>query len=478
MLFNSYTFIFLFLPFVLFGYYALGKIKRDFALAFLLFAGFFFYGYFEINFLPLLISSILINFSFSRIIVSISQKSLKKFVFILSILFNIGLLSYYKYADFLISIFNDLGANFNFLHLVLPLGISFFTITQLLYLWDLYLGIAKEENLLNYSIFVSFFPHLLSGPILFPREMFEQIRNIKIEPIAENFAKGFAFFSIGLFKKVIIADSLVPYVNFGFSSPSDTSFIMAWLVAVSYFLELFFDFSGYTDMALGVSKMLNFNIPINFNSPLRSTSIAQFWQRWHISLTQSLTSAIYMPLVKFFGKPSFLKSALASSVTLFIVGIWHGAGYGFVIFALLHSVALFVFQLWKKYRPFNLYKPIAHFLTLFFITISLVFFRAETVDAALILLNNMFFGDIMLPARLSNILSDFNLHFASGNVAGLLSWPAFLTAVFIVAFSPPSQKIVKNMTPKSYALAALFSAMFIASVLKLNSFSVFLYFQF
>lgn len=478
MLFNSYTFIFLFLPCVLLGYYASGKVRRELALSFLLFSGLFFYGYFEMNFLPLLISSILINFSFSKIIAKISRKTLKKFVFILSILFNIGLLSYYKYADFFISIFNDFGADFNFLHLILPLGISFFTITQLLYLWDLYLGIAKEENLLNYSIFVSFFPHLLSGPILFPREMFEQIRNIKIEPVAENFAKGFAFFSIGLFKKVIIADSLVPYVNFGFSSPSETSFIMAWLVAASYLLELFFDFSGYTDMALGVSKMLNFNIPINFNAPLRAASIAAFWQRWHISLTQSLTGAIYMPLVKFFGKPSFLKSATASSVTLFIVGIWHGAGWGFVIFALLHSVALFIFQLWKRYRPFNLYKPIAHFLTLFLVITATVFFRAETVDAALILLNNMFFGDIILPARLANILSNFNLHFASGNIAGLLSWPAFITAILIVAFSPPSQKIVKDLTPKSYALAALFSAIFIASILKLNSFSVFLYFQF
>lgn len=478
MLFNSYTFIFLFLPIVLFGYYALGKIKRDFALAFLLFSGFFFYGYFEISFLPLLVSSILINFSFSKIIVKTEKKALKKFVFIFSILFNIGLLSYYKYTDFLISIFNDLGADFNFLHLVLPLGISFFTITQLLYLWDLYLGIAKEEKLLNYSIFVSFFPHLLSGPILFPREMFEQIRNIKITPVSENFARGLAFFSIGLFKKVIIADSLVPYVNFGFSSPAETSFIMAWLVSISYFLELFFDFSGYSDMALGVSKMLNFNIPINFNSPLRSTSIAQFWQRWHISLTQSLTSAIYMPLVKFFGKASFFKSATASSITLFIVGIWHGAGWGFVIFAFLHSMALFIFQFWKKYRPFNLYKPIAHFLTLFFLIISLVFFRAETVDAALMLLNNMFFGDIILPARLSNVLAHFNLNFAAGNVAGLLSWPAFIIAILTVAFSPSSQKIVKDLTPKSYALAALFSLMFIVSVLKLNSFSVFLYFQF
>lgn len=478
MVFNSYAFIFAFLPATLFFYYALAKVKRELALFFLLFAGLAFYGYWEIDFLPLLTSSILINFSFSKIIANINEKNLKKVTFISAILFNIALLSYYKYTDFLIGVINDFGGNLEPLGLILPLGISFFTVTQLLYLWDLYLGNAKKENLLNYSIFVSFFPHLLAGPILYPREMFAQIKNIDIVPKAENFAKGFSFFSIGLFKKVIIADSLSPYVNYGFGNPSETSFIMAWLVCVCYMLQIFFDFSGYSDMALGVSKMLNFDIPINFNSPLRAVSIGQFWQRWHISLTQSLTAAIYMPLVKFLGKNSLLKSATASSITLFIVGVWHGAGYGFVVFAAIHAAAIFVYHFWKKYRPFELHKIAAHFLTLFIITISLLFFRADTVSDALMLLNNMFFGEIILPARIASVLNYFNLNIATGNVTGMLSWPAFIIAISIVIFSPPSQKIVKNLTPKSYFFALMFSAIFIVSVLKLSSFKVFLYFQF
>ena len=442
--------------------------------AWLMLTSLLFYAYWNVNYLPLLIVSILINYLIAGWII----KSRSRLSFSVGLIFNIGLLGYYKYFDFFLENLNRLGAHFELINVILPLGISFFTITQLLYLFDCYEGVAKDHDFINYALFVSFFPHLMAGPILYHRQMMKQFQNPELSRINwANISQGLTLFVIGLIKKVIIADQLSPYVNLGYAHTAELDCITAWLTAISYMLQLYFDFSGYSDMAVGLSKMMNLEIPINFNSPYRANSIINFWQRWHISLTNAITACIYMPIVKHLKTRTLSHTITASFIAFFIVGTWHGAGWTFVVFALLNSIGVVINYIWKYYKC-SMPKVLAHLTTLLYILIAMIFFRSASVRDALNILQSMFgMSEVLFPQKIVHFAqAHLGLTIQAGDVPGTLPKLIFILAILIVAFCPNSNQLVKDFRP-SYKWLAFTTIGFIMVYLLMTQPTEFLYFQ-
>jgi len=391
LLFNSYEFIFAFLPVTFFIYFYLNK-KRltEAAKAFLVFASLFFYSWWNIAYLPIILTSMLFNYVVG---VSLSKKGEhtkvgKKAVLVFGIAANVALLAYFKYADFLIENINLLtGSEFPLLHLALPLAISFFTFQQIAYLVDSYRGETKEYDFLNYANFVTFFPQLIAGPIVHHAEMMPQFskKRNKVKNY-HHIVMGLFIFSIGLFKKVVIADSFSPWVKQGFDVADHLGFIEAWATSLSYTFQLYYDFSGYTDMAIGAALLFNIKLPVNFNSPYKATSIQEFWRRWHITLSRFLRDYIYIPLGgNRRGKYRTYSNLMA---TFLIGGIWHGAGWTFVFWGFLHGLALVIQKIWND-LGFRLHAAFAWFLTFNFVNVAWVFFRAKEWDDAIKVLRGM-----------------------------------------------------------------------------------------
>ncbi len=449
----------MFFPTVLAVYFALGRLRAELCNGWLLLSSLFFYGYWDITFLPLLIGSIAVNYIIARLIL----RRRSKIFFIVGLSFNIGLLGVYKYSN---------------LGLILPLGISFFTITQLLYIYDCYAGVSKDHGLVNYALFVSFFPHLMAGPILYHRQMFKQFDNPALRsPEWQNLSSGLILFTIGLIKKVMIADQLSPYVGEGFGSTATLDCLTAWLTSISYMLQLYFDFSGYSDMAVGLSKMMNLDIPINFNSPYRASSMINFWQRWHISLTNAITACVYMPIIRRLKTRTLGHTVTASFIAFFIVGIWHGAGWNFVVFALLNAIGIVVNYVWKFYNR-SMPKPLAHVVLLAYVLLTMIFFRAESIDNALEMIAAMVGANgIVFPQKIVTLASMFGVDLTVGNVPGSLDKIIFALAIGLVAFAPNSNQLTKKIAPSPIWAAATAVALFIA-VLHLSRVTEFLYFQF
>lgn len=392
MLFNSFEFIFIFLPITFFLYFYFNRKRLALASkAWLVFASLFFYSWWNAAYLPLILGSILFNFAVGTTLCkSITDRLVptRKAILFVGIAANILLLAYYKYVDFFIGTTNAiLSTHLDFINVVLPLGISFFTFTQIAYLVDAYRGEIKEMDYLNYSLFVTFFPHLLAGPILHHKEMMPQFDNIKNKVLNyKNISVGLFLFSIGLFKKVIIADEFAVWANAGFESHMPHSFFEAWATSLSYTFQLYFDFSGYTDMALGAALLFNIKLPVNFNSPYKALDIQDFWRRWHITLSRFLRDYVYIPLGG--NKASDSRVYANLFLTFLIGGLWHGAAWTFVFWGALHGAAIAVHRFYKK---FNISMPniIAWLITFNFINASWVFFRAKSFDDALNILGGM-----------------------------------------------------------------------------------------
>ncbi len=268
---------------------------------------------------------------------------------IVGILGNLLLLGYFKYADFFISNFNvAVGSNISLLHITLPLAISFFTFQQIAYLVDSYKGKVRKHNFISYTAFVTFFPQLIAGPIVHHSEMMPQFENIKNKIINKNnIAKGFFIFSLGLFKKVIIADTFAIWTKSGFDTSLTLNFLEGWATSLSYTFQLYYDFSGYTDMAIGAALFFNIHLPINFNSPYKATDIQDFWRRWHITLSRFLRDYVYIPLGG--NRKGNYRTYLNLFLTFLVGGIWHGAGWTFIFWGFLHGVAIVVNRLWKNW---------------------------------------------------------------------------------------------------------------------------------
>ena len=490
MLFNSYVFIFAFLPISFFIYFYLNH-KRLGILAkiWLVFASLFFYSWWNIVYLPLILISVLFNYLIASCIISsikLNDKYFsKKILLQIGLVFNIGLLAYFKYADFFISNTNSLiNTDITLLYLILPLAISFFTLQQIAFLVDSYEGLAKEKNFLNYTIFVTFFPQLIAGPIVHHKEMMPQFRNIRNKlKNYNNVAMGLFIFSIGLFKKVVIADTFAIWATSGFDTATSLNLLEAWFTSLSYTFQLYFDFSGYTDMAIGAALLFNIKLPVNFNSPYRATGIIDFWKRWHITLSNFITVYIYTPLVRSFDQLTFQKAMIATFVTFLIAGLWHGASWMFVIFGGLHGMALVVNNYWKKTK-IKINKVLAWFITFNFINITMVFFRANEFEDATKVLSSMFSLDnIMLPSllgRLMPFLNNYGVEFGqfTQNIEGRSFTFAFLVFGFImVLFFENSTKKLSNFK-LNFTNSFIFVMAFSISFYKLSGYSEFLYFRF
>jgi alginate O-acetyltransferase complex protein AlgI len=384
---------------MLFGYYYLTSKRLVTGSKLWLVGGsLFFYGYWDVVYIPLLLLSVFVNFLVGTAIVDLSDRERKYFrllkqlsskqLLVLGIVFNITLLAYFKYTDFLIENFNGIfGANIPLPHIVLPLGISFFTFTQIAFLVDAYKNEVKKYDLLNFMLFVTYFPHLLAGPILHHKEMMPQFANKWNFAVRwRNIAIGLFLFSIGLFKKVVIADAFAKWADAGFDTALTLNLIEAWGTSLSYTLQLYFDFSGYTDMAIGMSLMFNIRMPINFNSPYKAINIQDFWRRWHITLSRFLQDYIYIPLGG--NKVSRLRNYVNLFTVFLIGGLWHGASWMFVIWGALHGIAIVIHRLCRDFR-LRINKYIAWFITFNFVNIAWVFFRSKDYASAMKVLGGM-----------------------------------------------------------------------------------------
>ena len=367
-----------------------------------------------------------------QILNKLEQKNKKKYYVTFGILFNVSLLGYYKYADFFITNINLVsGTSYPLLHLLLPIGLSFITFQQIAYLVDTYRGETKGYNLPTYALFVTFFPQLIAGPIVQHQEVMSQFADKKKKHMnAENIYKGIFIFLIGLTKKVAIADTVAIWVEDGFQNYQNLTFIESWITSLSYTIQLYFDFSGYCDMAIGLGLLFNIKLPVNFNSPYRSRNIQEFWKRWHMTLNRFLTQYVYFSL------GGSRKGAIRTYVNLFIIflisGFWHGAGWTFIIWGILHGLASIVLRLWSKT---NIHLPywLSWFITFQFINIAWVYFRSASVEQANTIITKMFHPDWH---EVSSFFTTPISHFTQTATyqIGPVSFnnPVFITAVIVI----------------------------------------------
>jgi len=386
MLFNSAPYIFGFLPIVVLVYFLLNRQHWvQAAKWWLAAASIVFYAWWNVANLPILLVSLLVNWAVVNAIWRANEvsDSAAKRVLIIGLVFNLLYLGCFKYYDFLARSMNStFGAALPLLNVALPLGISFFTLTQIAYLVDVRERLVKRQKFLNYALFVLFFPHLIIGPILHHKDMMPQFATLRSKVFSlENLATGLLLFGIGFAKKALIADPLSAYVRFYFDDTPILGTVEAWQVALAFTCQLYFDFSGYIDMALGSALMLNIRMPENFNSPLRARSVIEFWSRWHMTLTNFLTTYIYTPILYAFRTLSFRKSLIAVFITFFIAGIWHGAAWTFILFGAMHGVALTVNHIWRRSR-WPMPAIVGWALTFLFVTCTFVLFRAKSVHDA------------------------------------------------------------------------------------------------
>jgi len=387
-LFSSYEFIFAFLPFTFFIYFYLNhKNYTELSKLFLVLASLFFYSWWNIIYLPLILGSMFFNYAIGSFL-SKGHAFSKKSVLSFGIIANLSLLGYFKYSDFFIENINLLtGSQIGLLHLALPLAISFFTFQQIAYLVDSYKNETKEYDFLNYAIFVTYFPQLIAGPIVHHKEMMPQFASSSTKKLHyHNISLGLFIFSIGLFKKIVIADTFAIWATAGFDSTTSLQFYEAWATSLSYTFQLYFDFSGYTDMAIGASLLFNIRLPINFDSPYKATSIQDFWRRWHITLSRFLKEYIYIPLGG--NRKGEVRTYTNLFTTFLLGGIWHGAGWTFIFWGFMHGMALVIHRAWSQ-LGFKMPTVLAWFVTFNFVNISWVFFRAKEWEDALKVLKGM-----------------------------------------------------------------------------------------
>ncbi len=477
MLFNSYVFMLAFLPLTLIVYFALGRLPERIQLnkLFLVLASFVFYGYNNPSYVPIIVCSILVNYALSQLMLRSEKKVIRLPLMLLGLALNLGVLFYFKYHDFFAENINlAFGTKFSLYHLALPLGISFFTFQQLSYVIDSYRRTVPRYNILDYALFVTFFPQLVAGPIVLHSEIVPQFADVKNRRFNfDNFAPGLYAFALGLFKKVIIADTFGIAVEAGFAAAQGLNTIEAWLIAIGYTLQLYFDFSGYCDVATGVGLMFNIKIPLNFNSPYKSLNIREFWQRWHITLSRFLTSYIYFPLGG--NRKGALRTYLNLMVVFLASGLWHGAGWLFLLWGLMHGAASVLYRIFKK--PYDAMPRFLQWgVTFLFVVVAWVFFRATSMADATGVLSSMFsmnFG----PVR-DGIVSAFELPggiLSRFNLIIMAAW--YVLSLFACVFLRNTYEKTMDFKP-TLINAFMTVALILYVTLSLSNVSVFLYFNF
>lgn len=444
MLFNSYPFIFGFLPLTLAGFFLLGRGSRVWAIRWLILASLFFYAWWRPINLLIIAPSMIVNFLLARALQRLrggreQNKAVARWVLAAGIAFNVLFLGYFKYANFFVSAANDaFGTNFVLTRIILPLGISFITFQKIAFLVDVHAGRIEEFSFEDYCLFVLFFPQLIAGPIVHYREMMPQFHRASARFDAENVAVGLTLFAFGLFKKVVLADAIAPSVTAIFahaSTGAPVSFLPGWMAALGFTFQIYFDFSGYTDMALGLGRFFGIKFPPNFYSPLKASNIIDFWLRWHMTLTRFLTAYIYNPLSLWVTRRRSAKGLrpfggrnatvggfvqvlmLPTLLTMFVSGFWHGAGYLFILWGLLHGVYLAINHAWRlvvarrwpdRARYERVMTPLGFAITFVAVVAGMVLFRSPTIVTATNMLRGMAgLNGIALPGTIVDHLGHF-----------------------------------------------------------------------
>lgn len=405
MLFNSYIFIFIFLPAALIGWYLLNRMKKyEAAKVFLAGMSLWFYGYFNVYYLLIIVFSILVNYILSFLITFSKTRLTQRIGLITGILINLGILFYFKYYDFFIENINYIfRSDFNLKHILLPLGISFFTFQQLSFIIDRCLGKAKHYSFINYATFVTFFPQLIAGPIVLHKELVPQFEDLKKRSFnTTNFAKGISLFVLGLGKKVLLADVLALVTNFGFNQTYFLDSPSTLLVILAYTFQIYFDFSGYSDMAMGLGCMFNIVLPVNFSSPYKSCSVKELWQRWHMTLSRFFITYVYIPLGG--SKKGRTRTIFNTLVIFALSGLWHGANWTYVAWGTMQGLLVVWDNLGivgiknpkaghaeeKAQARFYIPRWLGWFFTFSFFNLSLFFFRSENMTNAFQMFKNLF----------------------------------------------------------------------------------------
>ena len=520
MLFNSYEFIFLFLPVVFGVFFMLGRGSSYLAAAWLTLSSIFFYGWWNPVYVWLLLASIVFNFIVGSLIsrsVAAQQRLRSRILLTIGVSVNLVLIAYFKYWNFFVgNISLMFGAVSHLSEIILPLGISFFTFTQIAYLADTYQGKVREYRFVHYALFVTYFPHLIAGPVLHHKEMMPQFalsENYRIN--WENIAVGLTIFFIGLFKKTVIADGIAGYVAPVFDAPAGGGVLTvldAWGGALAYTFQLYFDFSGYSDMAIGLSRLFGVRLPLNFHSPYKAASVIEFWRCWHMTLSRFLRDYLYIPLGG--NRNGVARRYLNLMVTMVLGGLWHGASWTFVVWGGLHGFYLLVNHAWRGLRARLTFLPragtwygraAARCLTFFAVVAGWVFFRAASVDVALSVLQGMLgLNGVVMPYRWLEKLGAAGPWLAAHGVSfrdlpafsgGLLNWIVIL--LLVVWFCPNTQQIMSAyrpvlVMPKNWVAVGnrwwiwrpnagwLIALIMLASyaILSLTEFSEFIYFRF
>lgn len=510
MLFNSVFFITWFLPLALLGWYLLQRLENPgFAKAFLTGMSFWFYGYYNANYLWILLCSLVFNYGVSALMrrdgtgktggseekagagkTGGSEKAgtgkLRKLLLAAGISGNLGLLFYFKYFNFFIDNCNFIfHTDIRIEKIALPLGISFFTFQQLSFVVERYRGNAPHYSALDYSFFISFFPQLVAGPIVLHSELLPQLAERKNRKISPGlFYDGFTLFILGLAKKVLLADTLAVLVNSEFKNIHALDSPSAWLVICWFTMELYFDFSGYSDMARGIAGMFGFELPVNFDSPFKATSMREFWKRWHMTLTRFLTQYIYIPLGG--SRKGRARQCINVMLVFFVSGLWHGASWTFVIWGLINGLAQVFEIVFPRIRLPG--KWINRIITFVIYAVSLVFFRSDTLEQALLFLSKMFTaGNRGMLLGVCNMLQ-YPENYAILKLLDLRS-PQFINLFFMgcmclisalcvrFLYGPTAEQWIKD---KGHTLrgSLILATLFVWVFISLSQVSVFLYFNF
>jgi alginate O-acetyltransferase complex protein AlgI len=484
MLFNSYEFLFLFFPLVLAGHGLLGPQRAMAAARFLGGASLFFYGWWSLSALPLLLASIGFNYLAGLGVIPLAGRSERVRLWRLrgALAVNLGLLGVFKYADFFIGNVNAAaGTDWPLPHLLLPIGISFYTFTQIAFLVDAWAGKVRERSFSHYLLFVTYFPHLIAGPVLHHAQMMPQFADpASYRRDRDKRVLGLATFTVGLAKKLLLADPMGQYADVVFQAAGQDaalSLLTAWLGAVAYAFQIYFDFSGYSDMAIGLSLCLGIHLPINFDSPYRATSIIAFWRRWHVSLSTFLRDYLYVPLGG--SRRGTARRYLNLLLTMLLGGLWHGAAWTFVVWGALHGLFLVVNHLWRRGTGpapcAGLQRLAGGVLTFVAVTVAWVVFRAESLDVA----GAVYRGMAGLNGWSGSPFTGLDLPYKVSEF-----YQTFLLCGLIAFCLPNSGQLARWLPPQrggrawTVGSALVIGLLFAASVSRLGSHSPFLYFQF
>lgn len=481
MLFNSYIFIFFFLPVCIIGYFLLNKTKKfKLGHAFLLCMSLWFYGYYNPSYLAIILVSIAINYA---MYLWIKRSKAKKPVLILAIALNLAIFIYFKYMDFFIANINAIAkTDIAFLNIALPLGISFFTFQQLSFVIDSYRGEVPDYDILTYACYVTFFPQLIAGPIVTHDELIPQFYDEKKKHVNwDNMAKGLYMFAMGLAKKVLLADVFGIAVNWGFSDVANLKATNAILVVLGYCFQIYFDFSGYCDMATGIACMLNFDLPQNFNSPYKALTINDFWNRWHMTLSRFFVRYVYIPLGG--NRRGNARTYFNLFMVFLLSGFWHGAAWTYVVWSLLNGLFCIITRMFKSFFD-KMHPALSWLITFGYFNLTLVFFRAETIADAIEFIKQILYVDFTnIDTHILDAFKVPELTYFLDGTALTNSLPFiyvgiyyFLALTIVLGCENSYEKMLKF---KPSVRKILWTAVLIAgSVMSLSGISTFLYFNF